>query len=121
MTIQTKMQDEASDFTKKTGIPLNVDVVEQVPIRKITVDSIDEETGSAKFSVKTVMETQTVRYLHSPKVRVRCNTGEHIFRPLDIKKGIFGCTKCPFAARIHPANYIFKDGQLIHRDTKRVV
>lgn len=106
---------------KDFPFPLDTDIEEQVPVQRISVDSIDEKTGSARFSVKTVMEKQTVRYIHAPKVKTRCRPGEHVFRPLDTRKGVFGCTLCPFAARIHPANYRFKDGKLIHRRTHRVV
>ena len=101
--------------------PLDQDIEEQVPVKRISVDEVDEKTGSAKFSVKTVMEKQTVRYMHVPKVKARCKPGDHVFRVLDAKKGMFGCTLCPFAARIHPANYMFKEGKLIHRRKGTVV
>lgn len=113
--------NEAAEFTKNTGIPLDTEVIEQVPVRKISIDEIDEKTGSAKYSVKTVLEHQKVRYMHVPKVKHRCKSGEHNFRVLDPKKGIFGCTLCPYAVRILPSNYMFKDGKLIHRRTLRVV
>lgn len=101
--------------------PLNTDIIEQVPVQKVSVDEIDEKRGTAKFSVKTVMEKQTVRYIHAPKNKYRCKPGDHMFRVLDRKKGVFGCVHCQFAARIHPANYRFKDGKLIHRRTGRIV
>lgn len=101
--------------------PLDTDIEEHIPVKKISIDEIDEKAGTAKFSVKTVMEKQTVRYMHVPKVKVRCKPGDHVFRVLDKRKGIFGCTLCPFSARIHPANYMFKDGKLIHRRSGRVV
>lgn len=102
-------------MTEDFPYPLDTDIVEQVPVQRVTVDDIDERTGSARFSVKTVMEKQTVRYMNVPKSKYRCKPGDHVFRVLQAKKGIFGCTLCPFSARIHPANYMFKDGKLIHR------
>lgn len=101
--------------------PINTDIEEEVPVKKISVDEIDEKKGTAKFSVKTVMEKQTVRYLHVPKTKNRCKPGDHRFRPLDARKGYFGCTLCPYAVKIHPANYMFDEGKLIHRRTKRIV
>lgn len=106
---------------KEFPYPLDTDIEEQIPVKRISIDSIDEKTGAAKFSVKTVMEKQTVRYMNVPKVKTRCRPGEHVFRVLQAKKGIFGCTHCPFAARVQPANYMFKDGKLIHRRTLQVV
>lgn len=114
MSNQTK---DPKDFP----FPLDTDIEEQIPVRKVSIDEIDEKTGRAKFSVKTVMEKQTVRYMNAPKIKHRCKPGEHVFRVLDAKRGIFGCTLCQFAARIHPANYMFKDGKLIHRRKGTVV
>ena len=111
------MENDVKDFP----YPLDQDIEEQVPTRKITIDSIDEKTGSAKYSVKTVMQKQTVRYMNVPKSKYRCKPGDHVFRVLDAKKGMFGCTLCPFAAKIHPAHYMFKEGKLIHRQKLTVV
>lgn len=106
---------------KNFPYPLDTDIEEQVPVRRLQVDSVDEKTQTAKFSVKTVLQSQTVRYIHAPKSKVRCNSGEHIFRPLNTKRGIFGCTNCQFAVKISPAHYMFQEGKLIHRDTRRAV
>lgn len=108
---------ELKDFP----FPLDTDIEEQIPVRKISIDEVDEKTGGAKYSIKTKMEKQTVRYIHAPKSKYRCKSGDHTFRVLDAQKGIFGCTLCPFAVRIHPANYMFKDGKLTHRRTGRIV
>jgi hypothetical protein len=114
------MSDQSKD-PKDFPYPLDTDIEEQVPVKRISIDSVDEKTGAARFSVKTVMEKQTVRYMDVPKTKYRCKPGEHVFRVLDKKKGVFGCTLCPFAAKIHPANYMFKDGKLIHRRKGTVV
>jgi len=101
--------------------PLDTDIIEEVPVQKIRVDDINEKTGAAKYSVKTVLERQTVRYIHAPKSKVRCKDGEHIFRPYDTRKGIFACTLCLYARKVFPSTYMFKDGKLINRTTGRVI
>ena len=106
---------------KDFPFPLNQDIEEQVPVRKISVDEIDEKAGTAKFSVKTVLEKQTVRYIHAPKSKARCKDGEHIFRVYHAKKGLFACTHCPYVRKVYPSTYMFKDGKLIHRHTGRVI
>jgi len=111
------------DFTKDTGIPLDTDIEENIPVKKITVDEIDEKRGTARFSVKTVMEKQTVRYMNVPKVRIRCPDGEHVFRILNKPKYLFACTKCPFVRKVYPSTYKYDQstGKLIHRVTGRAV
>jgi len=103
--------------------PLDTDIIEQIPVRKMTVDSIDEKTGSAKYSVKTVLEEQTVRYINAPKERHRCTPGQHVFRVFNKKKYLFACVKCPFVRKVYPSTYMFKaeTGQLIHRHTGLVL
>lgn len=112
-----KMKDNYQEFPH----PLDTDLEQQIPVQRISVDNIDDRTGAATYSVKTVIEKQHVRYIHAPKERYRCQPGEHVFRVLNKKRGVFGCQKCQFAARIHPANYKYDNGKLIHRDTGRVV
>lgn len=109
--------DNPSDFTQQTGIPLDKDVVEQVPVTKY-VSEVDE-AGQIKTSVKSVMEQRTVRYTHVPKERVRCNTGDHVFRILDNRKYLFACTKCPFVRKVYPTTYTFDatSGKITHRIT----
>lgn len=110
---------EPKDFP----FPLDVDIEEQVPVKKIVVDDIDEKKGSARFSVKTVMEKQTVRYMNVPKSKVRCKDGTHQFRPFNVKKGLFACLNCPYVRKIFPSTYRFdkESKQFIHRITGRAI
>lgn len=109
----------AKDFP----FPLDQDIEEQVPVKKIVVDEIDEKKGSARFSVKTVMEKQTVRYMDVPKTKVRCGDGSHQWRPFDIRKGLFACIKCPYVRKVYPSTYRFdkETKQFIHRITGRAI
>jgi len=106
---------------KDFPFPLDVDIEEQVPVRRVTVDNIDEKKGSANYSVKTVMEKQTVRYMNVPKTKNRCKDGDHVFRPFNIKKGMFACTNCPYVRKVYPSTYRFVDGKFIHRITGRAI
>ena len=114
---------EATEFTKNTGIPLDVDIEEQVPVKKLVVDSFDEETETAKVSIKTVLEKRTVRYMHVPKTKHRCKDGEHVFRIFNRNKYLFACTLCPFVRKVFPTTYRFDraSGKLIHRITGQAV
>lgn len=108
---------EPKDFP----FPLDTDIVEQVPVKKLSIDEVDEKTGTAKFSVRTVLEKQTVRYINAPKEKARCRDGEHVFRVYNKKKYLFACTLCPFVRKVYPSTYMFKEGKLIHRHTGQVV
>lgn len=113
--------DEGKKFTEKTGIPLDTDIEEQIPVRKVVIDSIDEKAGTAKFSVKTVLEKQTVRYMNVPKSKYRCKDNEHTYRILAARKWLFGCTKCPFSRRVYPSTHTvdLTTGIIIHKATGR--
>lgn len=113
-------EQELKDFP----YPIGEEIEEEVPVQKISIDEIDEKQGTAKYSVKTVMQKQKVKYIHVPKVKFRCKPGEHVFRPLNIKTGHFGCTKCPYSVKIFPTHYKFepvgenpKLGKIIHRSS----
>lgn len=110
-------QEDISKFPH----PLNQDVVEQVPVEKIAIDF--DEKGRPQASVKTVMQKQTVRYIHVPKSRIRCPAGQHIFRVYNMQKYLFACTKCPFVRKVFPTTYRFDEatGKLIHRITGQAV
>ena len=103
--------------------PLDTDIIEQVPVQKVSVDEIDEKTGSAKFSVKTIMQQRTTRYINAPLVKARCKPGEHVFRVYNAKKWLFACTLCPFVRKVFPTTYRFDEstGKLIHVITGRAV
>lgn len=103
--------------------PLDTDIEEQIPVRKVVVDDIDEKKGTAKFSVRTVLEKQTVRYMNVPKVKHRCKDGGHVFRVLNAPKWLFGCTQCQFSRKVFPSTYRFEQatGKLIHRRTGRAI
>lgn len=106
---------------KDFPFPLDTDIVEQVPVEKVSVD-LDEQ-GNAKVSMKTIMEKRTVRYINAPPVKHRCKDGEHVFRPFNIKKWMFACTLCPFVRKVYPSTYRFEEstGKLIHLITGRAV
>jgi hypothetical protein len=110
---------DASEFP----YPLDTDIEEQVPVKKVQIDEIDERKGTAKFSVKTVMEKQTVRYINAPKVKVRCKSGEHVFRPFKPKKWLFACKNCPFVVKVFPNTYKFDEstGKFINRKTGQAI
>jgi len=117
-------EQELKDFP----YPIGEEVEEEVPVQRISVDEIDELSGKAKFSIKTEMRKQKVKYIHVPKNKLRCKPGEHIFRPLNTKKGIFGCTQCPYSMRVFPTHYKFVPtddsgmlGKLVQRSTNKVV
>lgn len=102
---------------KDFPFPLDTDIVEQVPVKKVGVDI--DENGKVNVKVKTVMEKQTVRYMHVPKVRVRCPIGQHFWRVYVMRKWLFACTKCPFVRRVYPGTYRFiaETGKLINKKT----
>lgn len=113
----------SEDFTRDTGILLDTDIDEQIPVRRVVVEDIDEKKGTAKVSVKTIMEKQTVRYMHVPKVKIRCQDGEHIFRIFNMRKWMFACTKCLYVIKIYPSTYKYDQitGKITHRATGRIV
>lgn len=110
---------DAKDFP----YPLDTDIEEQIPVRKITVDSIDEEKKTATFSMKTVMEKRITRYMNVEPVKFRCKPGEHVFRVYNAKKWMFACIHCPFVRKVYPSTYRFEKetGKLIHLVTQRAV
>ena len=102
---------------KDFPFPLDTDIEEQVPVKKLGVD-IDED-GNAKVSIRTVLEKQTVRYINAPKEKMRCKDGEHVFRSFKPSKWLFACVKCPFVRKVFPTTYRFEQstGKLLHRKT----
>lgn len=101
--------------------PLDTDIVEQVPVKKVSVEA--DKDGNITTSIKTIMEKQTVRYIHAPKEKFRCNDGDHVFRVFNMKKYMFACVKCPFVRKVYPSTYRFEEstGKLIHLETGQAV
>ena len=101
--------------------PLDTDIEEQIPVKKIGVDI--DENGNAKVSVKTVLEKQTVRYINAPKEKYRCKDGEHLFRVFNAGKWMFACINCPFVRKVLPTSHRFDlvSKKLINRRTGQAV
>lgn len=104
---------DANDFLKDNPhIKLDVDIEEEIPVRK---NSFDPKTN--KVSSTYQMEKIRTRYIHAPKETVSCKTGGHNYRVSDTKRWIFVCTRCPFARRAFPFTHKFSDGKLINKAT----
>lgn len=101
---------------KKFPFPLNVDIEEQVPVKKMKFDPESKEVTTAWS-----MEKRTTRYIEVPKEKHRCANGEHIFKVIDGGRGIFACTLCPFRRKVYPSTYKFLDGKLIHKITGKII
>lgn len=102
--------DEAKDFKK----PLGQWTEEEVPVERISYDP-----RRKTFSKITEMEKRKVMYVHAPKVKYRCKSGEHIFKVVDIHRYLFNCINCRYGRQVFPTTYKFnKDtGALIHKVT----
>lgn len=101
---------------KKFPFPLDVDIEEQIPVKKVKFDPKTERITSVYE-----METRITRYMDVPKEKHRCKDGEHEFKCIDGGRGIFNCRHCPFTRKVYPSSYKFIDGKLIHKQTGRVV
>lgn len=102
-------KDNIEDFP----FPLDTDVEETVPVQK---NSFNPDTGRVTSTYQ--LEKVKTRYIHAPKEKLRCKPGDHIFRVLDNRKWIFGCTICPFAKKVSPATFTFNKGKLISKATE---
>ena len=113
---------DAKEFHEKNpGVKLGEFVEEDVPVQGI---NYDPETK--KVSIVTKLEKQKVMYIDAPKEKIRCKSGEHVFKSVDPHKGIFACTKCPYHRQVYPSTYEFrltgdKVGILVHRITGKVI
>jgi len=108
---------DAKEFRENNpGIKLGEFVEEEIPVQKV---KFDPDTKSV--SMITKMEKQKTMYIDSPKEKVRCKNGEHIFKSVDPHKGIFGCTKCRYFRQVYPTTYKFEGGKLIHRISGKVI
>lgn len=110
------------EFTKNTGIPLDTDILEEVPVRKLHTEYTEEDGKPVvKTSIKTVLEQQTVRYIHAPKEKLRCADGVHSFTCIDNHRYLFACKNCRFVRKVYPTTYIYEEdtGALIHRVTDK--
>lgn len=106
------VKDDAARFTRETGIPLDQDVTEQIPVRK---NVFDQKTGTVRSTVQ--LENVTVRYIHSPKDKVSCNRGEHDFHVVDNRKWLFACRSCAIQKKVTPFSHKFINGKLISKRT----
>lgn len=104
------------DFTKDTGKPLNTFIEEDVPVQKFRYDPEKKKIFSSYQ-----LEKQKVMYVNAPKEKYHCKSGEHIFHVVNPRKGVFTCDKCNFSRQVYPSTYMFKNGQLIHKVTGKVV
>jgi hypothetical protein len=90
--------------------------VEQVPVKKIRFDP-----DTRQVLQTWAMEERITRYIQAPKEKIRCKDGEHLFEVLDGGRGLFGCTQCPYQRKVYPTTYMFIDGKLIHKVTKKPI
>ena len=108
---------DAKDFTKNNpGIKLGEFIEEEIPVQKVKFDP-----DSKRVSVVTQMEKQKTMYIDAPKEKLRCRSGEHVFRCVDNGRYIFSCTKCPFSRQVYPTTYKYDNGKLIHKITGKII
>ena len=103
-------------FTEETGIPLNEEVEEQIPVKKYKIEN-------GKVSTAIELETVKTTYIEVKPQKIRCKDGEHVFQVVDGSKGLFECTLCPFHRQVYPIRYMYDKaiGALIDKRTlKRI-
>lgn len=72
---------------------------------EIEIEKIDFNPDTKSFSKGTHIEKLKVKYLNIPKKKYRCKEGEHVFKPLNKGKYVFGCIKCQYARQVYPGVY----------------
>jgi hypothetical protein len=105
-----------SKFTEETGIPLNEEVEEQIPVKKYKIEN-------GKVSTAIELETVKTTYIEVKPQKIRCKDGEHVFRVVDGSKGLFKCENCGFHRQVYPSVYQYDQttGALINKRTlKRI-
>jgi len=98
--------------------PLDTDIEEDIPVRK---NKFDPATGKVYSVVE--LEKQKVRYINAPPEKHRCKPGDHTFIVINLKRSIFGCTKCQYSRMVYPTKYRYdeKTKKLINKFTQEVL
>lgn len=108
---------DAKQFLKDNpNVKLGEFIDEQIPVK-----TFEYNPDTKRVSTITKMENQKTMYIDAPKEKLRCKSGEHIFRCIDNHKYMFACIRCPFKRQVYPTTYRFEDGRLIHKYTGKVV
>jgi len=94
---------------------LNEWVEEKIPIKSIKAD----EKGNLQET--TEWHTQKTIYIDPPAIKIVCKTGDHYWYVVDTHNHIFACKHCKRRVKVYPVTHDYKDGQLIHRQTKQLV
>lgn len=106
----------SEDFDK----PLDKWIDETVNVRTL-VPVMDEKNKRVKLEYQDVPTKQRTMYVNPPSRKVMCAAGEHEFYCADKHKYIFACNRCSFKRQVFPTTYEFKDGNLIHKITGRIL
>ena len=106
------MTKDAKDFP----YPLNTDIEEQIPVKKVRFDE-----KSNKLISTYELETRRTRYIDAPREHIRCKSGEHEFKVINGGEGLFQCIKCPFQRKVYPTTHKYVNGKLINKITNIAV
>lgn len=105
--------DELKDFIRDNpNTPLNEFIEKPITVKSIKFDPDTETVSSVN-----VLETVRTKYLHVPPEKIKCERGKHSFYVVDMREGVFGCSKCSMKTKVSPTTYEFNNGSLIHLKT----
>lgn len=102
--------------------PLGQWIEEDVKVNAIR-PVITENGEDVKVEYKTVETTQTQKsiYVESKERRIGCPKGRHNCYMEDKHKYIVGCNLCELHWKISPLHHDIKNGQIVFRDTGKLL
>lgn len=102
--------------------PLNQWIEEEVKVNAIR-PVMRQEGDKIRTEYKSIETTQTQKsiYVESKERKIGCSKGHHDCFMEDRHKYIVGCNQCELHWKISPLHHDIKNGQIVFRDTGKLL